>query len=112
MFKDYIKYRKDCKVAKREFTKMAVTTLPLINKLTKKSSEIGNFLLNLVESAKGLSGDALYEVVISEIANLLKTNESRLIEILTYMATLSPEDMQKILVHSVVESNDELSDVE
>lgn len=88
MFKDYIKYRKDCKVAKREFTKMAVTALPLINKLTKKSSEIGNFLLNLVE------------------------NESRLIEILTYMATLSPEDLQKILVHSVVESNDELSDVE
>ena len=48
MFKDYIKYRKDCKVAKREFTKMAVTTLPLINKLTKKSSEIGNFLLNSI----------------------------------------------------------------
>ena len=35
-----------------------------------------------------------------------KTSNNRLIEILAYITSLSPEDIQKIIVHSVVETMD------
>lgn len=73
MFKkirEYLEYRKNKKIAKREFAKMATTTLPVVNNAIEK----------------------------------IKVNNVRIMEILTYMLSLTPEEIQKILVHSVVET--------
>lgn len=43
-------------------------------------------------------------MVLNEVSTALQTDNNRIIEILTYMANLQPEDIQKILVHSVVET--------
>ena len=112
MFREYFEYRKNRKAAKREMAKTMATALPVVNGLVEESTIIGELFKKLVVASKNVKTEELYPLIISELANAFKTNESRLIETLTYMATLSPEDMQKILVHSVVESNDEISHVE
>ena len=45
-------------------------------------------------------------MVLSELASVLNTNESRIIEIASYIATLSAGDIQKIIAHSIVETMD------
>ena len=49
-------------------------------------------------------GKRLVELVLSEVSTALQTDNNIIIEILTYMASLSLEDIQKILVHSVAET--------
>ena len=49
-------------------------------------------------------------MIIDNVTEVLKTTDSRLKDILIYLASLSPEDMQKIIVHSMVQSNPELKD--
>lgn len=41
---------------------------------------------------------------VQEISNALQLNYSRMIEILTYIAGLSPDEIQKILVHAMAET--------
>ena len=43
-------------------------------------------------------------MVLNEVSNALQTDNNRIIEILSYMANLSPQDIQKVLVHSAVET--------
>lgn len=70
MIKEYLEYRKNKRTAKREFTKLVATTLPVVNNGIEK----------------------------------FKTDNSRIMEIITYALSLTPEEIQKILVHSVVET--------
>ena len=68
--KEYLEYRRNKKLVKREMTKIAATTLPVIN----------------------------------EAVMQFKEDNGRLFEIISYMLSLTPEEIQKILVHSVVET--------
>ena len=43
-------------------------------------------------------------MVLKEAATLLATNQERLVKVLTYIAGLEPDEIQKILVHSIVET--------
>ena len=110
--KEYFEYKKNCKVVKMTAAKILSTSLPVVMEFTEKSSSVMSFILKLSEASKNVATEDLYHMVISEVANLLNTSESRLVEIVTYMATLSPQDMQKILVHSTVESNAKLNKTE
>lgn len=68
--REYIQYRKNKAIAKKEFYKLAATTLP-------------------------------------EITYAIETYQSdgeRLKEIFSYMMNLTPEEIQKVLVHSIVET--------
>ena len=102
--KEYLEYRKNKKIAKREFAKMAATTLPVVREVTSKGTDIAKFVVKLTNETKNINGERLIEMVLNEVSTALKTDNNRIIEILTYMASLSPQDIQKVLVHSAVET--------
>ena len=102
--KEYFEYRRNKKIAKRELTKMAATALPVIREVSDKGTDIAKFVVKLTNEAKNIKGEKLVELVLNELSTALHTDNNRIIEILTYMASLSPEDIQKVLVHSVVET--------
>ena len=102
--KEYLEYRKNKKIAKRELAKMAATTLPVIRDVSDKGTDIAKFVVKLTNETKNVEGERLVEMVLNEVSAALKTDNNRIIEILTYMASLSPQDIQKVLVHSAVET--------
>ena len=102
--KEYFEYRKNKKITKREFAKMAATTLPVIREVSDKGTDIAKFVVKLTNETKNIKGERLVELVLNEVSTALQTDNNKIIEILTYMSNLSPEDIQKILVHSMVET--------
>ena len=102
--KEYLEYRRNKKIAKRELAKMASTTLPVIREVSDKGTDIAKFVIKLTNETKNIKGERLVELVLNELSTALKTDNNRIIEILTYMASLSPQDIQKVLVHSVAET--------
>ena len=104
--KEYFEYRRNKRIAKRELAKMASTTLPVIREVSDKGTDIAKFVIKLTNETKNIKGERLVELVLNELSTALQTSNNRLIEVLSYVASLSPEDIQKILVHSVVETMD------
>ena len=104
--KEYLEYRKNRKSAKKELARIAATALPTIRQVAERNAETVRFVHRLVDSAKGIEGEQLMALVLDAIANSLNTSNGKLIETISYMANLSSEDIQKILVHSVVETLD------
>jgi len=102
--KEYLEYIKNKKIVKREIAKMAATTLPVIRETSNKVTDIAKFLVKLTNETKSIKGEKLVEIVLNEISTALQTDNNRIIEILTYMASLQPEDIQKIVIHSMVET--------
>ena len=102
--KEYLEYRRNKRIAKRELAKMAATTLPVIREVSDKGTDIVKFIVKLTNETKNVEGERLVEMVLNEVSTVLQTDNNRIIEILTYMASLSPQDIQKILVHSMVET--------
>ena len=102
--KEYLEYRKNKKIAKRELAKMAATTLPVIRETSNKAADIAKFVIKLTNETKNIKGEKLVEMVLGEVSTVLQTDNDRTIEILTYMASLQPSEIQKILVHSMVET--------
>ena len=102
--KEYLEYRKNKKIAKRELAKMGATVLPVVRTVSTKGADIVKFIVKLTNESKNVEGERLVEMVLNEVSVALKTDNNRIIEILTYMANLKPEDIQKILVHSIVET--------
>ena len=102
--KEYLEYRRNKKIAKRELAKMAATTLPVIREVSNKGTDIAKFVIKLTNETKNIKGERLIELVLNEVSTALQTDNSRIIEILTYMANMSSQDIQKVLVHSMVET--------
>ena len=102
--KEYFEYRRNKKIAKRELTKIAAITLPVIREVSDKGTDIAKFVVKLTNETKNIKGERLVELVLNEVSTALQTDNNKIIEILTYMSNLSPEDIQKILVHSMVET--------
>ena len=100
--KEYLEYKKNKRIVKRELTKLAITSISTIKSVSEKSSEILNFINKIVTETKNIQGEKLIEIDLSEVSNILQTDNNRLIQVFTYIAGLQPEDIQKILVHSVV----------
>ena len=102
--KEYFEYRKNKRIAKYELAEMAATTLPVIREVSDKGTDIAKFVFKLTNETKNIKGERLVELVLNEVSTALQTDNNRIIEIFTYMASLSPQDIQKILVHSIVET--------
>lgn len=102
--KEYLEYRKSKKIAKRELIKIAASTLPSIRRTSNNATDIVKFFIKLADETKNIHGERLVELVLNEVSTILQTDNSHIVEILTYIANLTPEDIQKILVHSVVET--------
>lgn len=102
--KEYFEYRKNKKIVKRELAKMGATVLPVVRTVSTKGADIVKFIVKLTNETKNVDGEHLVEMVLNEVSTALQTDNNRIIEILTYMASLSPQDIQKVLVHSMVET--------
>ena len=102
--KEYLEYRKNKKIAKREIAKIAATTLPVIREVSDKGTDIAKFVVKLTNETKNVKGERLVEMVLNEVSTALQVDNNRIVKILTYMASLSPQDIQKVLVHSIVET--------
>lgn len=102
--KKYLEYRRNRRIAKRELVKMAATTLPVIREVSDKGTDIAKFVVKLTNAAKNVKNEKLIELVLNEVSTALQTDNNRIIEILSYMANLSSEDIQKILVYSMVKT--------
>ena len=102
--KGYLEYRKNKRIAKRELAKMAATTLPVIREVSDKGTDIAKFIVKLTNETKNIESERLIEMVLNEVSTALQTDNSRIIEIFSYMTSLSPQDIQKVLVHSMVET--------
>lgn len=98
--REYLEYKKNKKIAKREMAKLAATTLPLVNQASEKSADIIKFVLHLVDAAKDAKDEKLLEIVVHEIAILIDKNEKQIINVLSYMAGLSRDDIMKIVFYS------------
>lgn len=102
--REYIVFRKNKKTAKREFAAIAANSLPFFKTLSDRSFGIISFVSKLISTTKNMDGEEFVKTALSGLADALRTSDSHIIEILTYMAGLSAEDMQKILIHSMLET--------
>lgn len=102
--KEHFEYIHNRRIVKRECAKILSSTLPMIGQVSTNGANIFKFILRLVDEANNINGDDLIKMILSEISNLLSTDYKRLVEILTYITNLSPNEIQKILVHSMVET--------
>ncbi len=102
--KEFLEYRRNKKIAKKELARMAATTLPVIREVSDKGTNIVKFVVKLANETKNIKGEKLIQMVLDELSTALQTDNERIIEILSYMANLQPSEIQKILVHSMVET--------
>lgn len=107
--KNHFEYKRNLKKVKQELVGIGANLFPLINKTTSNALNAVNFITHVVEECNKLEGKELISTVIETVANKLETDESRLYEIIQYIATMSKEDLQKVLVHAMVETNEEIN---
>lgn len=104
--KEYITYKRNKKIAKREIAKMATTALPVIREFAEHKADTLDLIKNTALAAKDMDGSELVNMFIDSVANMFSVSHERFIEVGSYLISLSPEEMQKILVHSMVETID------
>lgn len=102
--KKYLEYKKNIKLAKKELAEIAAVMLPVVSEISSKGSDIVQFIVKLTNATSDINGEKLIEMVLSEVSSALQVGNDRIIEVLTYMAKLQPEDIQRILIHSVGET--------
>lgn len=104
--RDYLNYRTCKNTVKRELVTMAATALPVIRGFTEQTADTLQFIQKVVDSGKDLENGQLVNMILDQTADTLATDQTRLLQMLQYMASLSPEDIRKILVHAMVETMD------
>lgn len=102
--KEYITYKKNKQIIKRELASVMVTTLPVIKEFTERKTETVKFFFRILDSTKTVDGEQLIIEIMSLLVDKLAIEQPRLIEIIQYMVSLSPDEIQKILVHSMIET--------
>jgi len=102
--KEYITYKRNKKIAKREVMQMLSSTLPVIREFTEHKAATLDFIKNTVLAAKNMDSSELVNMVIDTFADKFSVDHERFIEVGSYLIGLSPEEMQKILVHSMIET--------
>ena len=110
-FKEYLEYRKNKKIAKRELTRIAVTILPVIGKTSANALKFINFITYVLNECDKLGGEdlanRLQEIILEAVktfADKFETDETRLFEIVKYIANMSPNKIKKTIVNAQVET--------
>lgn len=102
--KEYLEYRKNKRIAKMELAQMLSTTLPSIREFAETKANTLDMIKHTALATKGMEGSELVNAVINSIADMFSINHERFIEVGTYLINLSPDDMQKIIIHSIVDT--------
>jgi len=110
-FKDYLVYRKNKKIYKKNIAMLGATALPLINLITSNGLNFVAFATNVMNECKGLEHQELinkleniYMESIKIFADKFETTNERLFEIVKYVANLDKEDIKKIVVDAQLET--------
>ncbi len=104
--KDYLEFRKNKKIVKKEMAKIGSNILPLVSNGSKISKDIIMFIIKLSNELNHVGGDKFVEMLINKVSEVLHSDNQRIIEIFTYIAQLSPRDIQNILLDAVVNTKD------
>lgn len=107
--KKYIEYKRNRKKAKQELAKFCATIFPTIRIFSENRVNLLHFIIKLVNSVENVNDEEFLGLIIKEIADKLATDEIRLIEILHYIINLSPEDINKLIVHSISETMENIN---
>lgn len=75
--KDYIQYRKNKTIVKRELAKTGAAVLPSIREFSEKKSDIIQFVIQLADSCKNLSEEELLSLIIEKATDKLAADRSR-----------------------------------
>ena len=102
--KEYFEYRRNKKIAKRELARITATTLPLIRDFTDKSNSVWKNVVRISDEASKLDGKELIEMILGEVSSILQIREERLVEIITYLASLTPSEQTGAIIESIVET--------
>lgn len=102
--KEYLEYRKNLRIAKMELAQMLSTTLPSIREFAETKANTLDMIKHTALATKNMEGSELVNTVINSIANMFSINHERFIKVGTYLMNLSPDDIQKIIIHSIVET--------
>lgn len=104
--KEYLQYRKNRKIVKKEIAKIGATILPIVGNASTVGKDIIMFVTKLANASNNVEGEQFIEMVLSELSQVLQTDSGRILEILTYIAQLSPRDIQNIITDAVVNTMD------
>ena len=104
--REYLEYRKNRKIIKKEITKIGVTILPVVSNASTVVKDIITFVNKLADASNAVEGKQLIEMVLGELSQLLQTDNGRILEILTYIAQLSPREIHTIITDAAVNTMD------
>ena len=109
--KEYLEYRKNKKIVEKELTRIAVTTLPIIGKTSANALKFINFITYVLNECDKLGGEdlanRLQEIILEVVktfADKFETDETRLFEIVKYIANMNPDEIKKIIINAQVET--------
>lgn len=109
--KEYLEYRKNKKIVEKELAKIAANTLPIISKASTNTLKFVNFITYVLDECNKLGGEdlvnRLQEIMtetINTFADKFETDETRLFEIVKYIANMSPDEIKKIIINAQVET--------
>ena len=54
-----------------------------------------------------MGGEKFFELLLNELSNTLKTDNERLLEVLSYISKLSPREIQAVITDAIVNTNTE-----
>ena len=66
--KEYLEYRKNIKIAKREIVKIGAMVLPTVREVSNKGTDIVKFIMKLTNETKNINGEKLAEIVLHELS--------------------------------------------
>lgn len=72
--KEYIEYRRNKKIVKRELAKLGATALPTISQTVTQSADIMNFITRLVKEVENVGADEFIKTVREEIVSYIVDN--------------------------------------
>lgn len=105
--KKYLEYRKNKKTVKKELARIGANIMPIIGNASVISRDIILFITKLSNELNNVGGEKFVEMLLSQISEVLQSDNKRIVEVFTYIAQLSPKEMQKIITDAVVETMSE-----
>ncbi len=103
----YLEYRKNKNVVKKELSTIGATLLPIVANASNVTNNIILFITKLSNELNSVGGEKFFELLLNELSNTLKTDNERLLEVLSYISKLSPREIQAVITDAIVNTNTE-----
>lgn len=104
--KEYLEYRRNKKLVKKEIAKIGASILPIVSNASTVGKDVIMFVTKLANESNKIEGEQFIEMILSELSKMLQTDNERILQIITYIAQLSPRDIQNIITNAAVNTMD------